>query len=57
MGDIDESETTNANKNANLVQEYARLRAAMKARMEELGQFYDENLDDEKSIFFENLRM
>ena len=57
VNNIDESETTNANRNAELLQDYARLRAAMKARMEELAQFYDDNLDDEKAIFFENLRM
>ena len=29
----------------------------MKARMEELSLFYSENLDDEKIIFFEKLRL
>ena len=29
----------------------------MKARMEELTLFYSENLDDEKTIFFEKLRL
>ena len=31
---------------AELLQQYSRLRAQMKARMEELAVFYDENLDD-----------
>ena len=31
-----------------LLQEYSRLRAQMKARMEELSIFYDENIEDEK---------
>jgi len=37
--------------------EYSQLRAAMKARMEELSVFYDEHVDDEKIHFFEKLRL
>ena len=33
---------------AELLQDYSRLRAQMKARMEELSIFYDENIEDEK---------
>ena len=33
------------------------MRASMKARMEEIALFYNENLDDEKIHFFENLRL
>ncbi len=29
----------------------------MRARMEELSIFYEENLDDEKIVFFEKLRL
>ena len=39
------------------MQNYSRLRAQMKARMEELSIFYNENLDDEKIHFFEKLRL
>ena len=40
-----------------MMQQYSRLRAQMKARMEELSIFYNENLDDEKIHFFEKLRL
>ena len=40
-----------------LLQEYSRLRATMKARMEEISSFYDDNLDDERIHFFEKLRL
>ena len=40
-----------------LMQNYSRLRAQMKARMEELSIFYEKNLDDEKIHFFEKLRL
>ena len=39
------------------MQNYSRLRAQMKARMEELAIFYNDNLDDEKIHFFEKLRL
>ena len=55
--DIDEQNDTTGAQWAELLQEYSRLRAQMKARMEELSIFYDENLDDEKIIFFEKLRL
>jgi hypothetical protein len=42
---------------ANLLSEYSRLRAQMKARMEEIAVFYEDNLDDEKIHFFEKLRL
>ena len=42
---------------AELLQEYSRLRAQMKARMEELAVFYDENIDEEKIQFFEKQRL
>jgi hypothetical protein len=42
---------------ANLLSEYSRLRAQMKARMEEIAVFYEENMDDEKIHFFEKLRL
>jgi hypothetical protein len=42
---------------ANLLAEYSRLRAQMKARMEEIAVFYEENLDDNKISFFEKLRL
>ena len=40
-----------------MLSEYSRLRAQMRARMEEITVFYNENLDDEKIHFFEKLRM
>ena len=40
-----------------MMQQYSRLRAQMKARMEELSIFYNENLDDERIHFFEKLRL
>ena len=40
-----------------LLVHYSQLRASMKARMEELAQFYDENADDDKIHFFEKLRL
>ena len=40
-----------------LMQQYSRARAQMKARMEEISIFYNENLDDEKIHFFEKLRL
>ena len=46
-----------SDKWAELLQEYSRLRAQMKARMEELSIFYDENIDEEKIQFFEKLRL
>lgn len=42
---------------ASLVTEYSRLRAQMKARMEEIAKFYEDNLDDSKIAFFEKLRL
>ena len=48
----DRGETDNV-----LMQQYSRLRAQMKARMEELSIFYNDNLDDEKIHFFEKLRL
>ena len=42
---------------AELLQQYSRLRAQIKARMEELSIFYDENVDDEKIQFVEKLRL
>ena len=39
------------------MQYYSRLRAQMKARLEELAIFYNDNLDDEKIHFFEKLRL
>lgn len=42
---------------AGLVTEYSRLRAQMKARMEEIAKFYEDNLDDSKISFFEKLRL
>ena len=39
------------------MQQYSRLRAQMKARMEELAIFYNDNLDDDKIHFFEKLRL
>ena len=42
---------------AHLLQDYSKLRAQMRARMEELSLFFEENLDDEKIIFFEKLRL
>ena len=42
---------------AHLLQEYSKLRAQMRARMEELSIFFEENLDDEKIMFFEKLRL
>ena len=41
----------------NLLIEYAQLRAQIKARMEELQTFYDENCEDDKIHFFEKLRL
>ena len=40
-----------------LLVHYSQLRASMKARMEEIAQFYDENADDDKIHFFEKLRL
>ena len=40
-----------------MLQQYSRLRAQMKARMEELAIFYEKNLDDDKIHFFEKLRL
>ena len=39
------------------MQQYSRLRAQMKARIEELQIFYSENLDAEIIHFFEKLRL
>ena len=50
---LDEGE----DKNEEHLQEYSKLRAQMKARMEELSVFYNDNLDDEKIQFFEKLRL
>ena len=52
----DEQEDLEANKQMLLIQ-YSQLRAAIKARMEELAAFYDENIDDEKIHFFEKVRL
>ena len=52
-----ESHLPESQRNAKLLQEYSRLRASMKARMEELAIFYNENLDDDKINFFEKLRL
>ena len=40
-----------------LLVHYSQLRAGIKARMEEIAQFYDENADDDKIHFFEKLRL
>ena len=53
---IDEATERGVNDNQ-VMQQYSRLRAQMKARMEELSIFYNENLDDEKIHFFEKLRL
>ena len=53
--EVDSSQ--DSEKWAELLQQYSRLRAQMKARMEELAVFYDENLDDEKIHLVEKLRL
>jgi hypothetical protein len=55
--EVDAAEETDHNRWAELLQDYSRLRSTMKARMLELQLFYEENLDDEKIIFFEQLRL
>ena len=42
---------------ADNLQEYSRMRAQIKARMEEMANFYDDNIDDEKIHFVEKLRL
>jgi hypothetical protein len=48
---------TSSEVDAKYLSEYSRLRAQMKARMEEIAVFYDDNLDDPKIHFFEKLRL
>ena len=54
--EIDEAAERGETDNS-AMQNYSRLRAQMKARMEELAIFYNDNLDDEKIHFFEKLRL
>ena len=56
VDEIDRAAERNESDNA-MMQQYSRFRAQMKARMEELSIFYNENLDDEKIHFFEKLRL
>ena len=49
--------SSNNQEKQQLLVQYSQLRASMKARMEELSVFYDENVDDEKIHFFEKLRL
>jgi len=51
------SETNMTSQEPKLLQEYSRLRAHMRARMEEIAIFYDDNMDDERIHFFEKLRL
>ena len=43
--------------NETLLHEYSKLRAQMKARMDELGLYYSDNVDDERIHFVEKLRL
>ena len=54
--EIDEAAERGENDNMAMMN-YSRLRAQMKARMEELAIFYNDNLDDPKIHFFEKLRL
>ena len=56
MDEIDEASEQGTTDNM-AMQAYSRMRAQMKARMEELAIFYNDNLDDEKIHFFEKLRL
>ena len=56
VDEIDDSAERGETDNT-MMQQYSRLRAQMKARMEELSIFYNDNLDDDKIHFFEKLRL